>query len=115
MRPSIILLCTTGEPRLVDARGRIKRVPAFPSVIDGVAREHSRKPDEVFDLVRAHAPGLRRIELFSRESRQGFDAWGNELGLFDGQDKSRTGEVQGIGNTLPFSTLSVPTPPNFAG
>ncbi len=79
-----VLLCTKGKPNLgLDRRGRAIRIKAFPSVFDGVAREHSRKPDEFYELVRAHTPGLRRIELFSRESRQGFDAWGDQLRMFD--------------------------------
>lgn len=45
-------------------------------------REHSRKPDEFYDLVREVSPGPR-IDIFSRESREGFDSWGNEEGKFD--------------------------------
>ena len=40
-------------------------------------REHSRKPDEFYDLVREVSPGPR-IDVFSREKREGFDQWGNE-------------------------------------
>ena len=44
-------------------------------------REHSRKPDEFYDLVREVSPGPR-IDVFSREKREGFDQWGNETGRF---------------------------------
>lgn len=44
-------------------------------------REHSRKPDEFYDLVRQASPGPR-LEMFARESRDGFAAWGNEPGRF---------------------------------
>ncbi len=40
-------------------------------------REHSRKPDEFYDLVQLASPGPR-IDMFARESREGFDSWGNE-------------------------------------
>ncbi len=44
-------------------------------------REHSRKPDEFYEIVRQVSPGPR-IDVFSRESREGFDQWGNEAGKF---------------------------------
>lgn len=41
------------------------------------AREHSRKPDEFFELVNKLCHG-RKLELFSREARKGWSAWGAE-------------------------------------
>jgi N6-adenosine-specific RNA methylase IME4 len=40
-------------------------------------REHSRKPDEFYDLVESCSPGPY-LELFARFARQGWDQWGNE-------------------------------------
>lgn len=69
-----ILLCTLGNPKH----------KAFPSHFDGVAREHSRKPAEFYDLVVAHTPqAIRRADLFSRETHAGFEGWGDEHGKFD--------------------------------
>jgi len=69
-----ILLATIGNPRH----------KSFPSLFDGVAREHSRKPDEFFDLVLDRTPtAMRRADLFSRETRPGFEGWGNEHRKFD--------------------------------
>lgn len=45
----------------------------------GKVREHSRKPEVFYDIVREVSPGPR-IDVFSREDREGFDAWGNEKG-----------------------------------
>jgi N6-adenosine-specific RNA methylase IME4 len=42
-------------------------------------REHSRKPDEMYDLIEACSPGPY-LELFAREQRQGWIQWGDELG-----------------------------------
>jgi len=40
-------------------------------------REHSRKPDEIFDLIERCSPGPY-LELFARFERVGWDQWGNE-------------------------------------
>lgn len=44
-------------------------------------REHSRKPDEFYELVNRVSPGPR-IDIFSREARDGFDQYGNETNRF---------------------------------
>jgi N6-adenosine-specific RNA methylase IME4 len=49
-----------------------------PSVIHAPRREHSRKPDVVYDLIERMYPELPRIELFARQARAGWQAWGNE-------------------------------------
>lgn len=40
-------------------------------------REHSRKPDEIYDIIEACSPGPY-LELFARFRRPGWDQWGNE-------------------------------------
>lgn len=40
-------------------------------------REHSRKPDELFDIIESCSPGPY-LELFARFPRPGWDQWGNE-------------------------------------
>ena len=45
-------------------------------------REHSRKPDEFYDLVRQATPGPR-VDMFGREPRDGFDVWGNQADKFN--------------------------------
>lgn len=44
-------------------------------------REHSRKPDEFYNLVREVSPEPR-LDWFSREKREGFDQYGNETSRF---------------------------------
>lgn len=39
---------------------------------------HSVKPEAFYDLVRQASPGPR-LEMFARQTRQDFDAWGNEV------------------------------------
>ena len=40
-------------------------------------REHSRKPDEIFDIIEGCSPGPY-LELFARFPRPGWHQWGNE-------------------------------------
>ena len=44
-------------------------------------REHSRKPDEFYETIRRVTAGPR-IDVFSREKREGFDQFGNEVEKF---------------------------------
>lgn len=53
--------------------------------LDGVAREHSRKPEEFYAAVEAAWPDARRASLFARQSRPGWQTWGNEATKFDGE------------------------------
>jgi N6-adenosine-specific RNA methylase IME4 len=77
------LIGTLGSPltarnirNIIDAEGLAE--------IDAENRGHSRKPDEQYDLCEAICPrALRFVELFSRQSRPGWTAWGNEVGKFD--------------------------------
>ena len=42
-------------------------------------REHSRKPDELYDIIEACSPGPY-LELFARHGRDKWEQWGDELG-----------------------------------
>lgn len=54
----------------------------FPSDIDAVRREHSRKPQEMRDNLDLMFPQLYGCELFAREPWAGRDVWGNEADKF---------------------------------
>ena len=47
-------------------------------------REHSRKPDEMHEMIElvSYPP---RLEIFARHRRPGWDTWGNETGKFPEQ------------------------------
>ena len=67
----LILFGVRGSMRTLDpARSTV-------NMIETRKREHSRKPDEQYDLIEACSPGPR-LELFARYARPGWDAWGNE-------------------------------------
>jgi N6-adenosine-specific RNA methylase IME4 len=48
------------------------------SIISAPRREHSRKPDQAYELIERMYPTLPKIELFARDTREGWAAWGNE-------------------------------------
>ena len=45
-------------------------------------REHSRKPDAMYDVIEACSPAPR-LELFARSARAGWVQWGDELGGYE--------------------------------
>lgn len=79
-----ILRCA-GEPFLIGTKGKPKTSRSVRSVIEGPLREHSRKPDEAFTAAEKLMPEARRIEVFARQSRLGWDVWGNQIDHFDGE------------------------------
>lgn len=77
------VLRSAGEPFLIGTIGKPKTTRAVRSVIEGPRRKHSQKPEEAFEAARQLMPEARRLELFSRQSRDGWDTWGDEAGKFD--------------------------------
>lgn len=74
------------EPLIVATRGRFPcpKPALFPSsVIPGVRREHSRKPEWPQEQIDRRLPDTRRLELFARRPREGWTVWGNETTKFD--------------------------------
>ena len=53
----------------------------YRDIIRAKRRQHSRKPDEFFDIIKEVTAG-RRLEYFSREKREGWDVFGNDLDKF---------------------------------
>lgn len=68
------------EPILLGVRGNPKNTRGERSVITGVRRAHSQKPEEFYAMAERWLPGARRCELFSRTDRPNWDAWGLEVG-----------------------------------
>lgn len=75
------ILRSAGEPFLIGTMGNPETSRSVRSVIEGVAREHSRKPEEAFAAAETLVPGPY-LELFSRERRPGWDSWGDEVSKF---------------------------------
>ncbi len=69
------------EPILLGTVGKPSKF-TLPSCFDGIAREHSRKPDEFYRMITDRTPNLRRADVFAREKRKGWDVWGDEVEKF---------------------------------
>lgn len=65
-----VLFCTRGSLPLQRLGIRLD--------FEAKVREHSRKPDEFYDIVKQVSPEPR-LDVFSREKREGFDQYGNEV------------------------------------
>ncbi|PKN77212.1 MAG: S-adenosylmethionine-binding protein [Deltaproteobacteria bacterium HGW-Deltaproteobacteria-10] len=68
----LILFGTRGNNARTLAPGR-RQV----NIIRTMKREHSRKPDEQYEIIEACSPGPY-IELFARGMRPGWKTWGNQ-------------------------------------
>lgn len=60
---------------------KFRDTQSFNTCFQAERREHSRKPDAFYDTVR-RVTGDGRIDVFSREKREGFDQYGNEKDKF---------------------------------
>lgn len=69
-----VVYARQGAPLFVDTKN-------FFCCFNAPRREHSRKPDEFYDLIR-RVTGGSRIDVFSREPRDGFAQYGNETSKF---------------------------------
>lgn len=68
------------EPVLFGVKGKLRTLaPGRRQVnlIESRKREHSRKPDEQYDVIEACSPGPY-LELFARYPRPGWAVWGHE-------------------------------------
>lgn len=76
------ILRSSNEPYLIGTRGKPKTSRSVRSGFTGLAREHSRKPEEAYRAAELLMPNARRLELYSRTNRPGWDHFGNEAGKF---------------------------------
>ena len=69
-----IVYARLGSPLFIDTK-------QFDCCFEAPRREHSRKPDFFYDTIR-RVTGGSRIDVFSREPREGFAQYGNEIEKF---------------------------------
>jgi N6-adenosine-specific RNA methylase IME4 len=69
------------ELLLFGRRGSLRTLPAGRrqvNIILNRKREHSRKPEQFYDLIERCSPAPR-LELFAREPRAGWTQWGDQV------------------------------------
>jgi N6-adenosine-specific RNA methylase IME4 len=88
--PEQCLLATRGNPQ------RLSR--SVRQLILSPRREHSRKPDEVYQRIEALVPGPY-LELFARAQRAGWDACGHEV-------ESGPAQRRWTSNSYPLAALA---------
>jgi site-specific DNA-methyltransferase (adenine-specific) len=65
---------------LMGMRGQLKtKTNSISQVVISPRRKHSQKPDEIREKIVELFGNLPRIELFAREKKGGWDAWGDEV------------------------------------
>jgi N6-adenosine-specific RNA methylase IME4 len=75
---------TRCEPFLLGTTGSFDHARGHQNLIAETRRQHSRKPEAAYRWLETYRPGATRLELFSRTPRQGWAAWGDEVGKFNG-------------------------------
>lgn len=71
------------ETYLIGTRGKPKTTKSVRSSFSALAREHSRKPDEAYEMAERLMPDAKRLDLFSRQKRAGWVAFGDEISKFE--------------------------------
>lgn len=67
------------------------------SVFAERAKKHSQKPEISFEIIERLYPYERKLELYARRPREGWDSWGNEIDniqkslVADGKERRREG------------------------
>ena len=69
----LLLVGVKGEFSPPESKKRVS------SVFRIARTEHSKKPDEIRELISKWYPKHKKIELFAREKHTGWDSWGNEI------------------------------------
>jgi len=71
-RHELLLIGTKGAPPTPKVNLRPD------SVIEAPRRKHSEKPETMYGFLEKMFPKCRRLEMFNRQERKGWDCWGNE-------------------------------------
>jgi N6-adenosine-specific RNA methylase IME4 len=82
------VLRSCSEQVMIGTRGKPQFTRSTRSAFFGVAREHSRKPEEFYPVAekmldRKKHKRPEMLELFSRTNRPGWESWGDEVGKFN--------------------------------
>jgi len=71
------------------------------NIIVSRKREHSRKPDQLYDIIECCSPGPY-LELFARHARRGWCRWGNEVDEVSPQSPQAPKDFRGVATDKPI-------------
>ena len=60
-------------PVAKEERGKIS------TVFREKVKKHSQKPEIAYQIIERLYPNLKKLEMYARNTREGWDSWGNEL------------------------------------
>lgn len=74
--PEFVVLGRRGQPKRMSA--------AVRALLIEPRREHSRKPESFYEAVETYVgPDVRKLELFPRQRRPGWECWGDQVDHFN--------------------------------
>jgi len=68
-----LLVGVKGNPLIPEESDRPESVLVAPRT------EHSKKPQQIYNIIERMYPMSKYLELFARETKQGWTSWGNEI------------------------------------
>jgi len=74
-RHELLLIATKGSFTPLDQNIS----PPIGSVIEAPVQEHSKKPEQIYEIIEKLYPKCNYIELFARNKREGWQQWGDEV------------------------------------
>ena len=90
---------------LFGVKGSMRTLPPARSQVNMIEtrkREHSRKPDEQYDLIERCSPGPY-LEMFARYAQEGWTAWGDEAHEeVEPRGQAHRGYGGGVVEAVPF-------------
>jgi N6-adenosine-specific RNA methylase IME4 len=72
VRHELLLLCIKGSYPL-------QNIKLYDSVYSEERSEHSKKPEYYYKMIEDLYPNSNKVELFSRNKREGWSSYGNQL------------------------------------
>lgn len=54
----------------------------YTTVLREPATVHSHKPDVAYKMIDDMFPNVKKLELFARNTKKGWDSWGNQIDMF---------------------------------
>jgi len=74
-RHELLLIATKGSFTPLDQNIS----PPIGSVVEAPVQEHSKKPEQIYEIIEKLYPKCNFIELFARNKREGWQQWGDEV------------------------------------